>query len=159
MWDVSRGIYPEDLYQGRMREYGTYSRLDEDAFSSIRHADGRPNALLKVYRAVEKDGPAKILPGDWVTPARGYAKEHGEDNIAGPYKIISKMVHARDLFTDGNSILEWGYHPQEFLPEFPRSDAAKARSLQERLDGLSGVAPVPQSPVLDGPADDVGPAA
>ena len=53
-----------------------------------------------------------INPGDWVSINRAYAVEHGESSLNGHYQIISKVVYARDLFTDGNSIQEWGYSPQ-----------------------------------------------
>lgn len=52
-----------------------------------------------------------INPGDWVTIVRGYAVEHGQGNINGQYRIIQKTVPARCLYTDGNSISEWGYDP------------------------------------------------
>ena len=54
----------------------------------------------------------KIERGNWVTPSRGYAKEHGMANLKNQYKIISKTVKAKDLYTDGNSLSEWGYDPQ-----------------------------------------------
>lgn len=133
MWDIAQGIYPEDAYSARMHEYGSGDVLDQHAFSAIRRVEGRPNAFCTVYRAVDK-GVKSILPGDWVTPSRAYAVRHAKNNITGPSSILSKTVHARDLFTDGNSILEWGYHPQERKPEFPRTAAAKTYGLQERLD-------------------------
>jgi hypothetical protein len=52
-----------------------------------------------------------INSGDWVTINRAYAKEHGESSLKGQYKIISKRVKASEVFTDGNSIHEWGYIP------------------------------------------------
>jgi len=60
----------------------------------------------------EKVEKPQINTGDWVTISRGYAKEHGQSNIFGPYKILQKTVKAKDLFTDGDSIHEWGYDPQ-----------------------------------------------
>jgi hypothetical protein len=50
-----------------------------------------------------------INSGDWVTIDRNYAKEHGEANLGGRYKIVSKTVPAKTLYTDGNDIFEWGY--------------------------------------------------
>lgn len=50
-----------------------------------------------------------INNGDWVTLSKEYAKEHGEGALSGKYKVISKKVPARKLFTDGNSIQEFGY--------------------------------------------------
>lgn len=51
----------------------------------------------------------KINSGDWVTTSRQYAVEHGQGNLNNKYKIITKTVPANTLFTDGNSIHEWGY--------------------------------------------------
>lgn len=55
--------------------------------------------------------PIAINPGDWITITKSYAKEYGESTLMGDYKIISKTVTAKELFTDGNSIHEWGYNP------------------------------------------------
>jgi len=55
----------------------------------------------------------KINRGDWVTTSKSYAKEHGESHLGGKgkYKILSAHVPASHLYTDGNSIHEWGYDP------------------------------------------------
>ena len=53
----------------------------------------------------------RINPGDWVTIVRRYAKEHGQDNLNNKFRIISKKVKAKDVYTDGNSLAEWGYSP------------------------------------------------
>jgi len=53
----------------------------------------------------------KINPGDWVTITKAYAVEHGRSNLNNLYKIITKTVAAKDLYTESNSIFEWGYDP------------------------------------------------
>jgi len=53
----------------------------------------------------------QINPGDWVTINRNYAVVHGRSQFAGHYRILSKTVPARTLFTNGDSIHEWGYWP------------------------------------------------
>ncbi len=53
--------------------------------------------------------PISIKNGDWVTISRPYAVLHGDSNLKGKYKIISKTTKAKNLYTDGNSIHEWGY--------------------------------------------------
>lgn len=53
----------------------------------------------------------KIQHGNWVTIVRGYAVEHGQSNLNNSYRILSKTVPARTLYTDGNSLQEWGYDP------------------------------------------------
>ena len=52
-----------------------------------------------------------INPGDWVTIVRNYAKEHGRDNLNNKFRILTKKVRAKDIFTDGNSLAEWGFAP------------------------------------------------
>lgn len=111
LYDLTHnGVYPRDVYGPNGYEYSLGMTT---AFSLALSYKGRPNRVVTIYRAVPKDIPrAKINPGDWVGTTRAYAKEHGESHLNGPYKIISKTVYARDLFTDGNSIEEWGYVPQ-----------------------------------------------
>lgn len=58
-----------------------------------------------------QENPYKINAGDWVTINRSYAVDHGKREFGKNYKILSKKVKARELFTDGNSIHEWGYDP------------------------------------------------
>jgi hypothetical protein len=116
---TGNGIYPADVYSSEgLRYYGTgEDQMDAAAYHLIQGLRGRPNAKLTVYRAVEKDAKGGINPGAWVTPIRRYALEHGRAALGGKFKIQSKMVSARDLYTSGDSWLEWGYHPQ---PNFPR---------------------------------------
>lgn len=55
----------------------------------------------------------KINPGDWVTLTREYAKDHGESALRGQYKILSQKVRAKDVWTNADSIHEFGYQPQK----------------------------------------------
>jgi hypothetical protein len=52
-----------------------------------------------------------INPGDWVTINRQYAVEHGQSNLQKRYRILTKTVKAKDLYTVGDSVHEWGYDP------------------------------------------------
>lgn len=109
------GIYPDDIYSSMAaRYYGHYGDArDYEAISVIQAYRGKPNKAITVYRAIPSDVKGNALNvGDWVTTVRAYAKEHGEATLQGEYRIVKKMVYARDLFTDGNSIYEWGYDPQ-----------------------------------------------
>lgn len=57
----------------------------------------------------EQESKTQINSGDWVTINPAYAKEHGKSNLNNKYRILSKTVFAKNLFTDGNDIHEWGY--------------------------------------------------
>jgi len=119
LYDLS-GIYPADFYAGRASDYGDNPRC----IGIMLNMHNRPNAPIRVYRAVPRDVARKLNPGDWVTIDRNYAVEHGRDNLRNDYHIVSKTVFARDLFTDGNSVEEWGYDPQ------PRANRRKRTSDQ-----------------------------
>jgi len=175
MWDVTKGVYPEDFYSfNGARYYGDNAgnASDQIVVALIRSVRNKPRARIKIYRAVPKElslqeqidkliaekkyilkygkipkdvktsldrrldrskyyehisdmidslqsridagekdktGIEKINSGDWVTIYRPYAKEHGLSSLRGKYKILSMTVPAKNLFTDGNSIYEWGY--------------------------------------------------
>ena len=48
--------------------------------------------------------------GDWVTPSKSYAIEHGEHRFGeGRYRIIEQEVEPHHLWWDGNDIREWGF--------------------------------------------------
>ena len=119
-FDVTmNGTYPDDFYGvNGLRYYGTgYDALDAETYMSLQKLAGRPNFPITVYRAVEKDAKGKINPGDWVTTSRAYAKEHGQSALGGNFKIVKSTVYAKDIWTSGDSMLEWGYHPQGKVPE------------------------------------------
>lgn len=86
--------------------------------------------MLRNAKHIDKN--LKINAGDWVSPLRSYAKLHGDSNLGGKgkYRIVSQRVKAKHLFTEGNSLLEFGYDPDDNprrlssgevkMPSFPR---------------------------------------
>lgn len=62
---------------------------------------------------VDEPAKMKINPGDWVGITRNYVKEHGESEFGrNNYRVLSKTVPARAIYTNGDSIQEWGYDPK-----------------------------------------------
>jgi hypothetical protein len=115
--DDFSNVFPDDIYGAQGARYyghgGKSAFLDKQTIQKIKHFRGNPNASVKVYRAIPKDTPiSEINEGDWVTINKQYAVQHGATNL-DKYKIVEKTVKARELFTDGNSIHEWGYWPEE----------------------------------------------
>ncbi len=104
----SDDVYSKDAM--RLLGHGD-KKIDEESINVIKSAKGNPNKEITIYRAIPKDIDADINPSDWVTTSKGYAKQHGESALDGNYKILEKKVKAKDLWTDGNSIHEWGYDP------------------------------------------------
>lgn len=112
--DAMDRTYPDDVYDAdASRIYGDRAdaRLDAKAAAIIRRFRGKPNAEVMVYRAVPKGRQTEIRPGDWVTPVREYAAMHGERFDEGT-DIIGRKVKAGELFTEGNSLFEYGWQPK-----------------------------------------------
>jgi hypothetical protein len=108
-------MYPADVYSPKAAQYyGTgYPKADKEAFALANKVRGNPDAEVTMYRAVPKDESiANINAGDWVTLSKDYAKNHGESVLGNDYKILSQKVKAKDLWTNADSIHEFGYQPQ-----------------------------------------------
>lgn len=91
-------------YYGEGREY------DNKAISVIRSANNNPEKMIKIYRAVPNSiKDTRIRNGDWVAIVKEYSIEHGRGVLNDDYRIIENIVPAKYLFSNGDSINEWGY--------------------------------------------------
>lgn len=120
LYDLTGGgqMYPADVYSAKaVQYYGTgYPKADREAFALAQRVRGNPDAEVTMYRAVPKDeNITSINAGDWVTLSKDYAKTHGESALGGDYKILSQKVKAKDLWTNADSIHEFGYQPSGLL--------------------------------------------
>lgn len=88
--------------------------MDRDTMQILNDLRGNPSAGVDIYRAVP-DGVTEINPGDWVSVNKEYALQHGRSWVDGEPNIISQRVSADDIFTDANSIHEFGYSPTPSL--------------------------------------------
>jgi hypothetical protein len=115
--DNLTNIFPDDIYGSHGARYyghgGDSKVMDQQTITKIRSFRGKPDAKVIIYRAIPKSKtiPAKINSGDWVTINKQYAISHGKSYLKS-YQVIQKTVKASELFTDGNSIHEWGYAPE-----------------------------------------------
>lgn len=100
-------------YEKRMKEIHRRGKLPRDV-DNFRNASEYYNWLdseverLKTLPS-EDNEKVKINNGDWVTINPMYAKVHGQSNLNNKFRVLSKTVSAKQLYTDGNSIHEWGY--------------------------------------------------
>jgi hypothetical protein len=105
-------MYPADVYSPKgYQYYGAGMSYDKKAFDIANKFKGKPDAMVEIYRAVPKGVSDEINPGDWVTLTKEYAIDHGDANLQDGYKIIKKKVKASDIYTNADSIHEWGYDP------------------------------------------------
>ena len=110
-------MYPEDVYSANAARFyghgGPDVAMDKQTVNIAQSFKGKPDADVTIYRAVPKDEKiTAINPGDWVTINPQYAKQHGESNLPEGYKVISQKVKAKDIWTNADSIHEYGYDPQ-----------------------------------------------
>lgn len=106
-------VFPDIYTPNGLRYYGTGEPYDRKTISLMHRARGKPDASITVYRAVpvgvEND---KLNKGDWVAITKEYAKFHGDSWVDdGEYKIIEQKVKVGHIYSDGNSIHEYGYDP------------------------------------------------
>ena len=110
LYDVT-GTYPDDIYgPNGVQYYGTREPWDARSIHVIQLSRNKPNQTIQIFRAVPKEVKSNTInPGDWVTASKEYAIQHGKG--LGKYKVLTKIVPAKTLFTNGDSIHEWGYDP------------------------------------------------
>jgi hypothetical protein len=138
--DNLKGVYPDDVYGPNAAQYYGHSSgdaTDKAAARIIQSTKGKPDAPVKVFRAIPKSIQSnEINPGDWITTIKSYAVDHGEGPLGGDYKILEKTVLAGDLYTNGDSIFEFGYDPK-FMPS-PDSAMPGAYSFSGGYRALPG---------------------
>ena len=125
------GMYPEDIYSSNGLRYYGYGeeRLDREAWNVIRSVRNNPEADVKVYRAVPADvKESEVRTGDWVALSKGYADMHGKRTLDGDYRVIKQTVKAKNLFTEGNDLNEWGYDDGK---QYAYKNAENNRKLME----------------------------
>jgi hypothetical protein len=124
LYDLTGGgqMYPADVYSAKAAQYyGSGNiRADLEAFNLAKRVRGNPDAEVTIYRAVPKNADiSNINAGDWVTLTKDYAKGHGESVLRGDYKILSQKVKAKELWTNADSIQEFGYQPESLTQQVP----------------------------------------
>jgi hypothetical protein len=135
--DAMDRTYPEDIYgPNGARYYGARRADDVKIHKLIQSVRGKPDAMVTVYRAVPKGVATEITPGNWVTPSRDYAAEHGE-RFQNGFDIIERQVRAGDLFTEGNSIQEFGWNPTGESIQSARDEDVPSTGSTARKAGLA----------------------
>lgn len=118
--DLSAGIYGSDIYSPEaIRNYGT---IPEDAgvLDIARQYRNDPDDMVSIYRAVPNDlGDVTINPGDWISLSEDYARLHGNSRFGDNYNVISSQVPAREVYTSGDSLQEWGWGPSGYAHQLP----------------------------------------
>ncbi len=106
-------VYPKDIYSANgARYYGQDDFESRKIIQLFRSLRGKPEAELTIYRAVPKGVSEVINPGDWVTPSKQYAELHANYFDETGAVILEKKVKAKEVYSEGNSIFEFGWNPK-----------------------------------------------
>jgi hypothetical protein len=106
-------VYPKDIYSANgARYYGNDDFESKKIIQLFRSLRGKPEAELTIYRAVPKGVSEVINPGDWVTPSKQYAEFHANYFDETGAVILEKKVKAKEVYSEGNSIFEFGWNPK-----------------------------------------------
>jgi hypothetical protein len=105
-------VFPKDILDPTKQSLYSSgdAEADKETFDVINSIKGNPEAEVTIYRGVP-DGVDAIGAGDWVTLSPSYAQHHVDANVPDG-KVISMKVKASELFTNADSINEWGYDPE-----------------------------------------------
>lgn len=97
---------PDDILT-RPDYYTGFWRLLTPVWPRIRRAQGQPEALIPIYRALDARYTT-FHPGDWVSISSTYADNHraGEKG----WHTIAVSVPAHTLRWAGDDLMEWGYY-------------------------------------------------
>jgi len=137
--------FGEDIYSSNainLYKQGDYKE-NKESIDAINKYKNKPNAKVTVYRAVPVNVKAEIIPGDWITLSKEYANIHGRSFLKGQYKLLTKKIPASEIYTDGNSIHEWGWDDGSVVREVKKYEKKiidkeeKAKKIEERKNFLS----------------------
>lgn len=138
-------VYTHPHYYADMSDPST-----QDSVSTMRRVRGKPDAKVKVYRALPAEHAHKgIGPGDWVTTSKEYARIHGrQSDPKHDWPVISATVRAGDLHTDGDDFREYGYNGDKSLSGNIAHKGGYHQEVSQKADGtISPVVRRSQSPV------------
>ena len=98
--------------------YGATEDMFGETLRIMNESRNNPSNKVRIYRAIPDDGSIpdedhEINEGDWVALSESYAHEHGNDYLDGDYVVLDKLVDAQHLYSNGDSIYEFGYDTAE----------------------------------------------
>lgn len=134
---------PHDIYQNMHHyNFGADGESFGEATRALHKARGNPDAKVHVYRALPAEHAHKgINPGDWVTPSKAYARQHGQqysETGDDDWPVIRASVRAGDLHTDGDDLREWGYNgPDRAKGEMIAFKGGRNQEVSVKADGTT----------------------
>jgi hypothetical protein len=104
--------FGEDVYGPNATQFfGSGDAREKRVLAMMKKFRGQPDAEITIYRGVPGSAADAINSGDWITIDEGVAKDYAALEKGG--KVISKKVKVKDITSWPDSLLEFGYYPDE----------------------------------------------
>jgi 8-oxo-dGTP pyrophosphatase MutT (NUDIX family) len=136
--DVMPGLYSHPADYDHSKEPSFW-----ESFHHVQRTRDKPEAKVRIYRALPAEHAHQgFRTGDWVTTSKEYARQHGThgSDPQRDWPVISTMVPAKHLQTDGNDLREWGYTGSETKMPQVSYKGGYHQEIAQRADGT--VSPV-----------------
>ena len=99
-------------YEKDMEYIMKYGKIPSDVKNweySSEYYDFMVDEIEKLSK-LPQDEKIEINDRDWVGITPEYTKDHGETQYGeGKYRVLTKVVPCKHVYTEGNSLQEWGY--------------------------------------------------
>jgi hypothetical protein len=107
---IDEKIADLEKHKKHIMKYGTLPKGITNWVNSSEYYNFIYDELKRLENSPKEDIKLnKINDGDWVTTVRQYAVDHGKSHLNGKYKILSKTVKAKNIYGNGDSVVEFGY--------------------------------------------------
>lgn len=139
--------FPPDVYDhpewygvGHSGGDSDYENATLESWHHVQRVRGNPDKKVRIYRALPADYAHEgFHTGDWVTPSKTYARMHAaQPDSKDNWPIISTLVPAKHLHTDGNDMNEWGYNGPDDAHPMVAHKGGYNQEIRQRADGSIG---------------------
>lgn len=107
---VSEKIDELEKHKAYVMKYGKLPKGVGNWQNSSQYYDFIYNELKRLRESPKQDEKlSSINDGDWVTTVKQYAIDHGKAHLGNSFRVLSKKVKAKNIYGNGDSIMEFGY--------------------------------------------------
>ncbi|MCE2742317.1 MAG: hypothetical protein LW701_01875 [Fluviicola sp.] len=107
---ISEKIDELEKHKAFILKYGKLPNGVGNWQNSSQYYDFIYDELKRLKETPKQDEKLSVInDGDWVTTVRQYAVDHGKAHLGNNFKILSKKVKAKNIYGNGDSIMEFGY--------------------------------------------------
>jgi hypothetical protein len=107
---VTEKIAELENHKAYILKYGKLPKGVNNWQNSSQYYDFIYDELKRLKESPKQDEKLnRINDGDWITTVKQYAIDHGKAHLGGNFKLLSKTVKAKNVYGNGDSVMEFGY--------------------------------------------------